>query len=291
MDQATYQQIKDFAQREGITFTEPGRLGEGAYARVEACEYRGEPCAAKISLHSLDVIDNLRKEFERGPELWAITNGHPGLTRHVDHIVAEVEGVRYLITLWEQAQCGLDKLIPIRGHGELKQYLDPICDAIDFLNAQQIYHRDIKPENILVFADGSAKLGDLGNVRSIVGPNGSASIIGTPFYWPPEAFDFAGENRLHHTADVYSLAVTYVVMNTGYFPYGFEYRQNPSFDDTLKFKHDGDHIHDSLLSLGFTEEEVLLFMTILEPLPEKRAAITARNLLDELESLAVKRQE
>ncbi|MBC8356085.1 MAG: protein kinase [Planctomycetes bacterium] len=291
MDDSIYQQLKDIAQCEGVTFTEPGRLGEGAYARVEACEYKGEKCAAKISLHSLDVIDNLRKEFERGPELWAIMNGHAGLTRHVDHFTAKVNGYRYLVTLWEQARCGLDTLIPIRRQEELKRYLEPTCDAIDYLNGQQIYHRDIKPENILVFADGSAKLGDLGNVRSLGGPSGSASIIGTPFYWPPEAFDFVGKNRLHHTADVYSLAVTYVVMNTGYFPYGFEYRQDPGFDDTLKFKRDAQHIRDSLLSLGYTDKEVTLFMSILEPLPDNRDDLAARDLLEQLGALAVERQE
>lgn len=48
------------------------------------------------------------------------------------------------------------------GIRKLLKQMDTVCEALKFLHAHGIVHRDIKPSNVLVFPDGSLKVGDCG---------------------------------------------------------------------------------------------------------------------------------
>lgn len=85
-----------------------------------------------------------------------------------------------------------------------------------------VVHCDLKPDNIMVDADGTIKVMDLGISRSILtarktaasAENGEAEIMGTPCYMSPEQiYDLPD---LDCRSDIYSLGATLYHLLTGY---------------------------------------------------------------------------
>ena len=297
MNDTIYRLIKAELRQRGVTFPQADPIGQGAYAIVEAAQYEGQPCAAKVSKASLADSLNLNNERERGPALWKITNEVAGLVRHITHFVVKVSptaGVsEYLVTLWERAERGLDTEIPCRSFKQLQRFLQPIAEAIDALNRQDIFHRDIKPENILLFSNGVAKLGDLGTVRTLIPLIGNTSLVGSPLYGPPEAFEnpAARDLRCHRSTDVYSFAVTYVVMRTGQLPFGGDRTQLVEFDVLLERKRDLALMRESMINFGFEPEEVDILLLALEPNKDRRPETGAIALLNSLSQVRSNREE
>ncbi len=93
-----------------------------------------------------------------------------------------------------------------------------LARAAAALHRVDIVHRDIKPDNIILEANGSLKLIDLGVVR-VPGLEDfpPEHIPGTPAYMAPEMFaDEPGNVQ----TDIYSLGVTMFRAFTGEYPYG-----------------------------------------------------------------------
>jgi serine/threonine protein kinase len=106
----------------------------------------------------------------------------------------------------------------LAGHppsGRLIRYVRQAAEGLDFIHGRGIVHRDIKPENLLLF-QGQVKIVDLGFARLAELDSQTNSVLGTPVYAPPEAFD----RRLQPTVDIYCLAGTYIHLRTGQFPFG-----------------------------------------------------------------------
>lgn len=71
------------------------------------------------------------------------------------------------------------------------------------MHEKRIIHRDLKPANILIFSDGSFKLGDLGLGRYMSDETFKAfSKVGTPLYMSPEVIRNDGYD---FKSDVWSL--------------------------------------------------------------------------------------
>ena len=65
--------------------------------------------------------------------------------------------------------------------GLSKDIVFQLLSGVEYMHRQGLHHNDIKPENILLFADGTVKLTDLGSVgKDFVGR-------GTPAYLSPQA--------------------------------------------------------------------------------------------------------
>lgn len=93
-----------------------------------------------------------------------------------------------------------------------------LAKAVYALNRRDIVHRDIKPDNVMLAADGSLRLLDLGVAR-LPGLEAAPdeTIPGTPSYMAPELFEGqAGDAR----SDVYALGVTLYRLFSGHYPYG-----------------------------------------------------------------------
>ncbi|MCX7806848.1 MAG: serine/threonine protein kinase, partial [Planctomycetota bacterium] len=100
--------------------------------------------------------------------------------------------------------------------------LKQIGEALEHIHGEHLVHRDIKPENIILRADGTAKLADMGlavdkeiHTRRRITKAGVA--MGTPFYLSPEQVQ--GEDAIDIRSDLYSLGATVYEMVTGKPPF------------------------------------------------------------------------
>jgi len=116
----------------------------------------------------------------------------------------------------------LSELLAVRkrfGPAEAVTILRPVVEALACAHRAGIVHRDIKPGNILLAADGTVKLADLGLARRVgEGDEQEAGkAFGTPYYISPE--QVRGDPRIDFRADIYSLGATFYQMLTGRPPF------------------------------------------------------------------------
>lgn len=94
---------------------------------------------------------------------------------------------------------------------------DCVSDALQYAwEKEGIIHCDIKPDNIMVDADGTVKVADLGLARTISAmteEGESDDVMGTPAYISPE--QSVGASDLDCRADIYSLGATLYFLLTG----------------------------------------------------------------------------
>lgn len=87
----------------------------------------------------------------------------------------------------------------------------------------RVIHCDIKPDNLMVDADGTIKVMDLGLAHIVFAKGGvvasqeESTVIGTPNYMSPE--QAAGRNDLDCRTDIYGLGMTLYHVLTGVLPY------------------------------------------------------------------------
>ncbi len=95
--------------------------------------------------------------------------------------------------------------------------IDCIADAMDYAwNTTGVIHCDIKPDNIIIDADGTVKVADLGLAHTINAINVEDrcdEVMGTPAYISPEQAE--GRTDLDCRSDIYSLGAMMYHMLTG----------------------------------------------------------------------------
>ncbi len=200
-----------------------GVLGRGASATVFRASHRTlrMPVAVKVpnreagGIHP-DVIDELRVEAEL---LSACS--HPNLVRVYD--LDDNPDLPYLVLELVDGPSLKDAIR--RGHGlpppRAREVVLQVLDALEALWAAGVVHRDVKPGNVLLAADGTAKLADLGQaVRVVDGrpdPSRPAAVAGTAAYLAPE--QFLTPAAVDHRADIYALGTTMYEAVTGRLPF------------------------------------------------------------------------
>jgi serine/threonine protein kinase len=103
---------------------------------------------------------------------------------------------------------------------EAVRLISQVGKALHWAHQRKIIHRDVKPDNILIGADGTAKLSDLGLVKDLDGEyqlTQGAQMLGTPHYMAPEQFEDARD--VDAVSDLYSLAGTLYMAVTGVAPF------------------------------------------------------------------------
>ena len=120
-----------------------------------------------------------------------------------------VEGYTFAAYLQRKNRVAVDDVLII---------LESVAAALEYAWQRfRVVHCDIKPDNLMVDADGTVKVMDLGISRSLLtasraeNPNGE--IMGTPAYMSPDQiYDMAD---LDCRADIYSLGATAYHLLTG----------------------------------------------------------------------------
>ena len=129
---------------------------------------------------------------------------HPNIVKYLDSFIGQNE----LFIAIEWADKGdVKRLIrKYKQEGDLIsepkviEYTREIASALQHMHDKRVIHRDLKPANILIFSDGTFKLGDLGLGRFMSDETFKAfSKVGTPLYMAPEVinnigYDFKSDN-------------------------------------------------------------------------------------------------
>lgn len=174
----------------------------------------GDRVAVKIlgaSVHDPANRERLRREVR------AARSGHPNLVSiHELHeadgrlflTMELVEGPSLRDALRERSSLIIDDVVHIGRQ---------VAVALEHLHAQGLVHRDVKPGNIMLAADGTAKLCDMGLARPLtagVTVTETEMVVGTPTYMAPEL----ARGELIAASDVYALGLTLYQCLTGEVP-------------------------------------------------------------------------
>lgn len=95
-----------------------------------------------------------------------------------------------------------------------------VAKALEYAHDHRLIHQDIKPDNIMIGANNTVKLADLGISKTFdeaeQQDDGPKRVMGTPHYMAPEA---ALGKKIDHRVDLYSLGATIYHLLTGKTPY------------------------------------------------------------------------
>jgi serine/threonine protein kinase len=105
--------------------------------------------------------------------------------------------------------------------GEVAALLEPLGAALDHLHSHGVVHRDVKPANIMVRADGSAVLLDLGIAKDTHSELGAhtrtMTSLGTSAWMAPEQAD---AKHVDGAADRYAFGLVAYTLLAGRMPWG-----------------------------------------------------------------------
>jgi len=187
----------------------------------------------KAHQHSLDrtvalkVLDpvlardaHYLKRFRREARLAAKIN-HPNAVTVFD--VREENGRHFIVMEYVDGSSLEENLhggpMP---EGRALAIVRAVADALHDAHRKGIIHRDIKPANILLTADGTPKLSDLGIAKQVWGSASlsltrSGNVLGTPYYMSPEQCQSLED--IDGRSDIYSLGITLYHVVTGRPPF------------------------------------------------------------------------
>ncbi len=195
-------------------------ISDGRYTRLFGAidEVEGGEVALKFPKPQVAAVSTYHAAFVREAWVGARVNS-PWVGRTIE-LPPGRQTCLYTVMPLYQGELLATRLArrPLVGLEEGRNITIKLARGVAALHRAGIIHRDIKPDNIILEAEGSLKLIDLGVVR-VPGmedfPPGD--IPGTPAYMAPEMF--AGEPG-NEATDIYALGVTMFRAFTGEFPYG-----------------------------------------------------------------------
>ena len=156
-------------------------LGSGGFSRVYRArdEIEGREVALKLpDTHILD-LDDLLEEVRITVKL-----EHPNILPILN---ANIVDDQLLIAYPRGVEALDDRLMRRYSATWALEVLEQVLDAVAFAHEQRVIHCDIKPGNIILFEDGTAKLGDFGIARvAMQTAVMSASGRGTVGFMAPE---------------------------------------------------------------------------------------------------------
>src|SRR5437588_1865722 len=197
------------------------KVGEGAAGAVYKARHRATGQIVAIKIVNQDVAEDavLLKRFERE---FSTTQrlDHPNIVRTS---ACDLKGKPPYLVMEFIDGGNLGDIIERRGalpEAEASAIIAQIAAALQEAHAHGIYHRDVKPDNILVAADGTAKLADLGIAKDLQTEcdlTNAGRGLGTPHFMAPE--QLANAKNVDGRCDVYALGATLYMMVTGVIPF------------------------------------------------------------------------
>ncbi|MHC4777621.1 MAG: protein kinase domain-containing protein [Planctomycetota bacterium] len=227
--------------------------------------------APKLSRDAF-FIDRFLREARAAAAL-----SHENIIRAID--VGEASGHHYFVMEFIKGETAHDRVLRQGALAEAEA-IDigiQIARALDHAHQHGIVHRDVKPENIMITADGTTKLCDLGLARTSGGPgsDGAEEAMGTPNYVSPE--QARGDSNVDIRTDLYSLGATLYHLSTGSMP--FKKLGSPL---VVMARHLTEQIpHPRRINSSLSDEICRVLIKLMVKDPEHRYA-APRDLLDDL---------
>lgn len=197
------------------------KIAEGGMGMVYKGRHRdtGEFVAVKILSPHMTSNEVLLKRFEKEYNT-ARQLDHPNIVRALDY--GKINGSPYLVMEYVDGE-SLGQKITRQGPMAEKdaiRLIAQVAQGLQRAHKEKLVHRDVKPDNILVTADGTAKLADLGLVKETeddLNLTRTGRGLGTPHFMAPEQFKNA--KNADPRCDIYSLGATLYMMVTGQMPF------------------------------------------------------------------------
>lgn len=189
-------------------------IGEGGYGSVyEAMDLTlKRRVAVKLMLRERTSNPEFVEKFLREART-AAQLSHPNIVK-IHHVGLDKDLQQHFLAMEYVEGQTLGDILQKEGKFDLDKAVDVMIQAANGLgeaHRKNIIHRDIKPGNIMITPKGVVKIADFG-LAKIYDPDDKAStIIGTPYFMPPEQFE--GKARDGRT-DIYSLGVTFYYLLT-----------------------------------------------------------------------------
>jgi serine/threonine-protein kinase len=116
------------------------------------------------------------------------------------------------------------ELVEERGRLDWKEAVEiarQVAHGLQYAASKGVIHRDVTPGNIIIDADGTTRITDLGLAKETAadatGLTRSGASLGTPYYMSPEQINSARD--VDFRTDIYSLGATLYHMVCGTVPY------------------------------------------------------------------------
>jgi len=194
------------------------RLGSGGQAEVWLATDTQLNTPVAIKFYSGTYSGEARARWRRELRLGRLLQ-HPHLIRIHELIEAE-EGVALAMEYLPGGSLAerLTKEGPFPPD-QVEEVALHALEALCYLHTHDIVHRDVKPSNLLLDAEGSLRLADLGVAKSLAPSDGATQTSlapGSPAYMSPEQLQ---NGEVGPPSDLYSLGVTLYELLTGKLPY------------------------------------------------------------------------
>jgi len=198
------------------------KLGAGAMATV----YK----AKQISLDRIVAIKVLPQKYSRDSNFIqrfydegkaAAKLNHPNIVGAYD--VGQAGDYHYFVMEFVDGRTVYDDISKNGAYSEEEalRIAAQVAEALSHAHQQGFIHRDVKPKNIMITADGTVKLADMGLARAVSDREAAEAeagkAYGTPYYISPE--QIRGEIEIDFRADIYALGATLYHMVTGRVPF------------------------------------------------------------------------
>lgn len=172
--------------------------------------------AIKVLLPKFSEDKDGRERFVR--EARAVARlSHPNVVSGID--AGEAHGVCYFVMEYLPG-LPVDQAVRERGAlpwREATTIIRQVALALEHAHRHGIVHRDVKPGNIMVLADGTAKLADLGLARVVATEDAALTqtgmIVGSPAYLSPE--QATGDRAVDIRSDIFSLGLSFFEIIAG----------------------------------------------------------------------------
>jgi serine/threonine protein phosphatase PrpC len=196
-------------------------ISEGRYTRLFGAfdEVDGGEVALKFPKPQVAAVATYHAAFVR--EAWVGARVNSPYVGRIIELPPGRQTCLYTVMPLYQGELLSNRLArrPLLGLEEGRNIAIKLARGVAALHRAGIIHRDIKPDNVILEAEGSLKLIDLGVVR-VPGLEDfpAEDIPGTLAYMAPEML--SGEEKGNEQTDIYALGVTMFRAFASEFPYG-----------------------------------------------------------------------